>query len=594
MFDFLRVSCAFLVFTALSYPAEPAVAMRVADQERVSPDAKGAEKPAAIGGGTGFAQAGQKNDWNTSSQWLYDSFASRFADRSGDYQTAIKMMFKVARQSKQYDAYRYSFNLAIDVLAFAQAEKIARDWRDQFPRDDQAWLALIRVYLMDNRQAQAYREIRTLLDVDAGPRKIAQIARLLVYLQEGRQQLAILKKLSERFPKNPYLYYYLGLMAREQGEVTEAIGAFDRALRLDRNWRQLEMIQARTLADVGRLREAREIMDTLQQRYPDDPELISAEIDMLVDHCQWAAALSLAERWAKLDPQDDRIGQLIAWLYASSGAYEAARSAYQDLRANGSIDQDQYRFQVAQAAVSVGKYQAAVALLSEISAHSTLYMRARQQIAFTAFLQKDVPKALGAFAALRERFPEYALEMYLVEVSHLDRLGAHQEAAQILDEALGQYPNQVDILYALAAHQESIGKIADAEQTYRNILALDPANIDALNAYGYMLLNATKRKQEAEKMIREAIAQYPDSPAMQDSYAWMLYLKHQPREALIWLQRAYSAYRKGEIATHYVEVLYANGNKKLAQEVYGYERRRQPENTDLRDTGRRLGLDRNP
>lgn len=568
--------------------------MRGADEEGVIPGVTGAKKPVAIDGGTRLVRAGENNDWNTSSRWLYDSLASRFADRSGDYQTAIKKMFKVARQSKQYDAYRYSFDLAIDVLAFEQAEKIARDWRDQFPRDDQARLALIRAYLMDNRQAQAYREIEMLLGVDAGPRKIAQVARLLVYLQEGKQQLAILKKLSERFPKNPYLYYYLGLMAREQGEVTEAIGAFDRALKLDGNWRQLEMIQARTLAEVGRLREAREIINALQQRHPDDSELISTEIDMLVDHCQWAVALSLAEKWAKLDPQDDRIDQLIAWLYASSGAYEAARSAYHDLLADGSIDQDQYRFQVAQAAVLVGKYQAAVALLAEIGADSILYMRARQQIALMAFLQKDLPKALRAFAALREQFPEYALEMYLVEVSHLDHLGAHKEAGEILDEALGQYPNQVDILYALAAHQAGTGLIADAEQTYRNILVLDPANIDALNAYGYMLLTATERRQEAAKMIREAIAQYPDSPAMQDSYAWMLYLEHQPREALIWLQRAYSAYRKGEIAAHYVEVLYANGNKKLAQEVYGYERRRQPENTDLRDTGRRLGLDRNP
>lgn len=593
MFASFRLTCQAFALAALSHTAGAFVAIRTSEALS-APGDTGAGGGTVAMGAADVSADGRGSDWRASSRWLYDSLAARFADRAGNYQTAIEKMFDVARKSKQYDAYRYSFDLAIDVLAFGRAEKIARDWLDRFPRDDRARLALIRAYLMDNRQASAYRQIEELLGADAAPRRVAQIARLLGYLQEGAQRLAMLKKLSDRFPQNPYLYYYLGLMAKEQGEVTEAIDAFDRALALDGNWRQLEMIQAEALSGVGRLDEARKLMDTLHRRYPDDAELISAEIDMLVDHCQWEAALALAEKWAKLAPGDDRIEQLIAWLYASSGAYEAARRAYHGLLESGAIDEDQYRFQVARAAVSVGKYQAAAALLAGIGAHATLYMLSRQQMALMAFLQADVPKALRAFAALRDRFPEYALEMYLVEVSHLDRLGAHEAAGEILDEALGRYPNQVDILYALASHQADTGKIADAEKTYLKILALDPANIDALNAYGYLLLTATERRQEAEKMIREALAQYPDSPAMQDSYAWMLYLGHQPREALIWLQRAYSAYRKGEIAGHYVEVLHANGKKRLAQEVYDYERRGQPENTHLQETGRRLGLDRKP
>ncbi len=573
MFASLRVAATLFLFAALSYLPSALIEAREAKNE--------------------VAEV-EKGHWEASSQWLYDALTSRFADRAGEYRTAMEKMFNVARQSQQYDAYRHGFVLAIDALELTGAEKIARDWLRRFPRDDQAQLALIRVYLMENRQALAYEQMEAMLGKDATPRKIAQLARLLTYLDDSEQRLAMLKRLAGEFPKNPYLYYYLGLLAKEQGEVTEAIDAFDHALELDGSWRQLQMIQAETLSAVGRLDEAREIIDTLRRRDPDDVELLAAEIDMLVDHYQWQAALSLAEQWVVLDPQDDRIGQLLAWLYASSGAYEAAAQAYRALLDHGNIDEDQYHFQMARAAVSLGKYQEATALLVKIGKDSTLYMLARQQIALMAVLQSDVPKALRAFAALREQFPEYALEMYLVEISHLDRIGAHKAAGDRLEEALAQYPNQVDILYALAEHQADTGKIAEAEKTYRKILTLDPDNIDALNAYGYLLLTRTERKQEAEKMIRSAVARYPDSPAMQDSYAWMLYLGHQPREALIWLQRAYSAYRKGEIAAHYVEVLYANGKKELAQKVYDYERRGQPENIHLQNTGRHLGFDTKP
>ena len=160
----------------------------------------------------------------------------------------------------------------------------------------------------------------------------------------------------------------------------------------------------------------------------------------------------------------------------------------------------------------------------------------------------------------------------------------------LLQEALARYPDQVDLLYVLAEYHAVRGQIEDAAAQFAKILAIDPANIDALNAYGYLLLTQTDDAEKAAQLIEEAIKLYPDSPAIQDSYGWLLFRQGKTEEALSWLRRAYAAYRSNEISAHYIEVLYVTGEKALAQEVYRYERQGQPDNTPLKEIGKKLKL----
>jgi protein O-GlcNAc transferase len=63
----------------------------------------------------------------------------------------------------------------------------------------------------------------------------------------------------------------------------------------------------------------------------------------------------------------------------------------------------------------------------------------------------------------------------------------------------------------LALHQQ--GKFAEAEPLYREALAVDPANIDALHLLG-LLLHQTQRHAEAEAVLQGAIAIDPEVPEL--------------------------------------------------------------------------------
>ena len=546
--------------------------------------------------GQGFAVPAQRKSqpqWSQSSQWLYGAMTARFEDHAGKFGAALNTMADVAVESGEYDALEYGYGLAWDTRDFARAEKIARVWLEAFPKDLDARLALLRVLLADSRGDEALAQMSALLDADGGPQMVAQIFRVLAEFPDSATRLVLLQRLSAQFPKNPYLYYYLGLMAKEQGKVTTAVQAFSDAIALDGNWRDLELMQAQVLASIGKLQEARKIMDRITTRYPQDINLLSAYVDMLVAHYQWQDAITLALRWKELRPQDATVRQLVAQLYASAGDYPAALQAFRELLDSHRIDMNSYLFFVANAAERSGQEDVATTLLGEIAADSPRYLQAQERLALLSFNRGDYDKAQARFAALRQEFPDDAqvLDTYLVETAQLRRTQQWRRLEKLLKEALARYPDQVDLLYVLADFNAARGNLKEAEEQFNKILAADPANIDALNAYGYMLLTQTDDEKKATQLIEAAIKLYPDSPAIQDSYGWLLYRQGKTEDALNWLRRAYAAYRNDEIPAHYIEVLDASGDKALAAEVYRYEKQGQPDNLALKSIGKKLGLD---
>lgn len=533
--------------------------------------------------------------WQSSSQWIYDTLVARFTTLSKEYSTAIHYMQKVAEESKQYEAYQYNYALTLASYRYDLSEKIVREWLERFPNDDDAHFSLIEALIFNKKIEQAENETEKLLIRDGGPQNVLHLIQSLSFLSDNESRLAFLKKMSERFPKNPYLHYYVGMIAKEQGLVTQAIDAFNAALALDTRWRQLEVMQAEMLSSVGQLKDALVIMERLRARYPDDVDLISTEIDLLVAHSQWEKALELAQRWAQLDTKKEKpLYLLLAWLYANNKDRDNAAAIYQSLLDRKEIYIEDYFHYMARVAELSGNRDEKVEFLRKIPPDAIMYMQSREFIASSYFSPFDREKALAAFVDFRKTFPENALDSYVLEVNKLIKVGDYKTADTILKEALAQFPESIDLLYAQAEYLKRVGKFNEAEAVYIKILKADPADIDVINAYGYLLLTHTNRQEEAMHLIKSALERYPESPAIQDSYAWLLFTQGKKEEALIWVRRAYSAFNtpqaRDEIALHYIEILVANGKKELAKEFYGYKLKANPDNLDLINIGKRFEL----
>jgi tetratricopeptide (TPR) repeat protein len=118
------------------------------------------------------------------------------------------------------------------------------------------------------------------------------------------------------------------------------------------------------------------------------------------------------------------------------------------------------------------------------------------------------------------------------------RTGAHAEAAAVLTEALKAHPRDEDLLYAMGAVLERSGATQQALARMRELLEVNPQNAAAMNFIGYTLAEHGEQLEEAERMVRRALAIHPDSGAYLDSLGWVQFHRGDVVRAASTLERA--------------------------------------------------------
>jgi tetratricopeptide (TPR) repeat protein len=105
---------------------------------------------------------------------------------------------------------------------------------------------------------------------------------------------------------------------------------------------------------------------------------------------------------------------------------------------------------------------------------------------------------------------------------------------------------------------------------------------------GYTLADRTDRLKEARGYIEKALKLSPEDPFILDSMGWVLYRLGENKEALTYLQRAYTQRPDPEIAAHIGEVMWAGGQKKEAEKIWADASRDNPDNEMLQATVKRF------
>jgi predicted Zn-dependent protease len=143
----------------------------------------------------------------------------------------------------------------------------------------------------------------------------------------------------------------------------------------------------------------------------------------------------------------------------------------------------------------------------------------------------------------------------------------HTEAIGVLAPLAAAQPDDDSIALRLGAAYETADRIADAERTFRGILAKDPQHANALNYLGYMLADRGQKLAEALTLVDRALVAQPDNPAFLDSRGWALYKLGRAGEAETPLRRAATALRGSSvIQSHFADVLIALGKHGEAAE----------------------------
>ncbi len=201
------------------------------------------------------------------------------------------------------------------------------------------------------------------------------------------------------------------------------------------------------------------------------------------------------------------------------------------------------------------------------------------------------------FERQQRNYPELLTELTDVHGRHWYSVGRYQRAFDAFSLGLREQPNNINLLYMRALSAEPLSRLDDLENDLRLILRQDPSNTAALNALGYTLVDRTDRIEEAAPMIEQAYRQNPESSAITDSLGWLRFHQGQYEDAVALLGQALEMQGwesdSDEIVAHYVEALWASGDRSQARAVAQRWLTEHPgaENNRLHALIERLGMD---
>lgn len=199
-------------------------------------------------------------------------------------------------------------------------------------------------------------------------------------------------------------------------------------------------------------------------------------------------------------------------------------------------------------------------------------------------------KARVHLANIRTANPKLAVQYYLFESAFLRERHLKQASYELLDQALTEHPNDIDLLYGRAMAAESIDRIDLLEQDLRAILKIDPKHAQTLNALGYTLTDRTDRHQEALVLINQALELEPNDPFFLDSLGWVYYRLGDLEKAEQYLKQAVAIQTDPEFLAHLGEVLWQRGEQREAKKIWQQGLEYDAENPLLLKTMEQFGL----
>src|SRR5258707_9906339 len=170
----------------------------------------------------------------------------------------------------------------------------------------------------------------------------------------------------------------------------------------------------------------------------------------------------------------------------------------------------------------------------------------------TTILQTHGAAAVAGdlFDRLIEQEPQRAPEIVASRARSVADTGDLPRAITMLEEGVTEYPDSVDLRYAVASVYEEQGRVPDALRELSNLANARPEDPAALNALGYTLADHSRDLARARNLIERAYAAAPKNAAILDSLGWVLFRQGHSVEAETDLRAAYADDRGGDLSAH--------------------------------------------
>ena len=427
------------------------------------------------------------------------------------------------------------------------------------------------------------------------------------------EAVELYRELVREHPAKPELNYFLAEALKQSGKMAEAIECFEKLESITGATNAITMQKYRLYTQMEDRDKAYNELQRLADNNPGDARYPIMIGDLLLENGDTAEALASYQAAHEIDPTTPYYTVSMANYYEAIGNRAAAEDQIRIALVNRELDVEtksiiltRYLKQLKESPASIMtadtlfrtlieqhpenpsikmQYASLLVLQKKLDDARFQYQLvtemepdnepAWQQLLSLTLHANDYSEARRICLKCRELFPTspayyfYLGVVYFEDKEYTKALNAYREGLMIIPEENAElrsdFYGQIGDIYF------QIKKIKDAFQAYDEALQYNAANTAVLNNYSYYLtLVKDGDLDKAEQMSAQCIKLEPDNPTYLDTYAWVFFKKKNYSLARIFIQNAIGkdTSNNPELIEHYGDILFMNGEKKLALEQW--------------------------
>ncbi|WP_197281999.1 tetratricopeptide repeat protein [Dethiosulfatarculus sandiegensis] len=399
------------------------------------------------------------------------------------------------------------------------------------------WILLGGLYSQKKDVTRAMQAYEKALSLDPDSQE-TQLLLGMLYWEDGQIERAasLLTVLVNKSPDSALPYYYLGKVYMAQKRYNQAAQNFLRASRLSPRF-------ATARFDLAKAYELQNKNTMAENVY----------LEIL-----------------KQNPESARAHDLLGRLYLRTGRTDQALNQFAVVKGLSKSDTD-VRIKIGLVHFEQERFAEAAEEFSSILRLEPDNQRARYYLGVSLQEAGDTEEATKVLAEIKPE-SEFFVDGILHLAEIMDRTDNRDKARALLEKNLSLKPDEPDLMVGLAALLEVDGDLKQAEKlllraseqesgnaeihfrlgvvldklsrkeeamkSLRKAIELDDHHARALNYVGYTLAEKGEDLDEAELLIRRALAVEPYSGFILDSLGWIYYKRGQYDKALVYLERA--------------------------------------------------------